>query len=506
MTLADRVINFAERLTVTSGRLAGEPMKVLPHIEQAIRGTLAPGVRTACISWPRKQSKSTGFAAVLIAAGLVGPLAVRRGQLATASASRDQASVIFDEVAAFFRAEPELWPLVNISESRKLITSLTSGGTFRALSADATTAHGLGLDLFIMDEVAQQKDSDLWDVLFTSQSARKNPKAIAIGTRAQGTHHFFTKMLDYGQRVNSGEFEDPSFFCHVLAAPDDADWQDENVWRACNPCLDAGVQDIQSLRELAHQAQRIPSRESVFRALHLNQAVAADGRAISSEDWAACGGAVDLEALRGRPCWGGLDLGSTTDLTCLALFFPDDGGAVLPYFFAPAENLDERERADRVPYATWAKEGLLTATPGRAVDKTFVAHRLAEATALFDVKGVAFDRWRMADLQVILENEGIDLPLTPFGQGYASMSPAVDAFESALLAGNLRHGNSPILTWCASNLVYAQDPAGNRKPDKKRSRERIDGMTALVMAVGLHARAEKPEAPPAWLDRGLVVL
>ena len=503
--LADKVIRFAELLTVTSGRLAGERMRVLPHIEAAIRGTLAPGVRTACISWPRKQSKTCGYASVLALAALVGPLAVRRGQVATASASRDQAGLVFDEVAAFLRAEPELYPLVNISESRKTITSLTNGSTFKALSADATTAHGLGLDLYIMDEAAQQRDSALWDVLFTSQSARKNPRAIAVGTRSQDPNHFFSKMLDYGQRINEGEFRDDSFFCHELSASEDAGWLDENVWRAVNPCIDAGVQDIQSLRELAHQAQRIPSKEAVFRALHLNQAVEADGRAIGSEDWKACGGPVDVESLRGRPCWGGLDLGSTTDLTSLELYFPEDDGAVLSYFWVPDENMAERERGDRVPYATWARDRLIEPTPGRAIDKRFVAHRLAEVAGTFDVKGIAYDRWRIADLEVLLANEGIELPMQPWGQGYASMSPAIDAFEAALLAGKIRHGDHPVLTWNASNLVYTMDPAGNRKCDKAKSRERIDGLVALIMAVGLHAR-EPVQEPPAWLTRGILTV
>jgi len=503
MNLADRVLKFAEKLTITSGRKAGEPMVVLPHIEAAISGTLRPGVRTACISWPRKQSKSTGYAAVLIAAGLVGPLSVPRGQLATGSASRDQASLIFDETAAFFRSEPELYPLVNISESRKMITSLLNGSTFKALSADATTAHGLGLDLFILDEAAQQRDSNLWDVLFTSQSARKNPRAIAIGTRSQDQHHFFSKMIDYGLRVNAGEFEDPSFFCHVLSAPEDADWLSEDIWRAVNPCIDAGVQDIVSLRELAHQAKRIPSKESVFRALHLNQAVSADDRAIGSVDWSACGGVVDVESLRGRPCWGGLDLGSTTDLSSLTLYFPKDGGAVLCWFWCPKDRLEEREHKDRVPYLQWSKAGLLEATPGRAVDKAFIARKMAEATSMFDIQGIAYDRWRIEDLQVLLDNEGIELPLVGFGQGFASMSPAVDAFEAELLAGNLRHGDHPILTWNASNLVYRFDPAGNRKPDKARSRERVDGLVALIMAMGLYSR--EPAVVEYDFDRPLVL-
>lgn len=503
MTVADAVLAFASKLTVTSGRQAGRPMIVLPHIEAAILGSLAPGIRTCCISWPRKQSKSTGYAAVLIAAALVGPLAVLRGQIATASASRDQAGLIFDEAAAFFRSEPELYPLVNISESRKMIVSLTNGSTFKALSADATTAHGLGLDLFIMDEAAQQRDSGLWDVLFTSQSARKNPRAIAIGTRSQDPKHFFSEMLDYGQRVNAGEIEDTSFFCHVLAAPEDADWQDENVWRAVNPCLDAGVQDIASLRELATQARRIPSKEGVFRSLHLNQMVDADGRFISSEDWKACAGPADI--LDGETCYGGLDLGSTQDLTSLALYFPRTG-SVLSWSWLPAEpSLFEREKADKAPYAAWRQAGFLETFPGRSTDRLAVAYKLAELCSRYDVQGVAYDRWGIAVLEKLMADNGIKAPLVPFGQGFRDFSPAVAAFETEVIEHRLRHGGNPLLTWAVGNVKLSTDPAGNRKFDKARASQRIDPAVALAMALGLAAR-QPVQGPSKYNSNGFFEL
>lgn len=506
MTLADEVLKFASLLTVTSGRNAGRPMRVLPHIEAAIRGTLRPEVRTACISWPRKQSKSTGYAAVLIAAGLVGPLAVPRGQIATASRSRDQAGLIFDEVAAFFRAEPELFHRVNVCESRKTITSLTNGSVFRALSADATTAHGLGLDLFIMDEAAQQRDSDLWDVLFTSQSARKRPKAIAIGTRSQDPNHFFSLMLDYGQRVNAGEIEDPSFFCHALTAPESADWHDENVWRACNPCLDAGVQDITSLRELATQAKRIPSKEAVFRALHLNQAVDAESRFVSSADWRACAGLVDAEALRGERCFGGLDLGSTQDLTSLVLYFPESG-SVMTWAWLPGEpDLFERGRQDKAPYPEWSRAGFIKTFPGRATDRKAAAFTLAEVCSRFNVQGIAYDRWRIEDLKKILTDEGINAPLVAFGQGFKDFSPAVEALETEILEHRLRHGDNPVLTWCMGNVKVVTDPAGGRKFDKGRAEtQRIDCAVALAMAVGLASRHPVKQTP-VFLKRGILTL
>ena len=505
MSLADDVLSFASRLTVTSGRKVGGPMIVLPHIETAIRGTLRPGVRTACISWPRKQSKSTGYAAVLALAALVGPLAVHRGQIATASASRDQASLIFDEVVGFLQVEPELYSLVNISASRKMITALSNGSTFRALSSDATTAHGLGLDLYIMDEAAQQRDSTLWDVLFTSQSARANPRAIAIGTRSQDPKHFFSEMIDYGQRVNSGEIDDPSFFCHVLAAPDDADWQDENVWRSVNPCLDAGVQDIESLRELATQARRIPSKEAVFRALHLNQAVDADGRFISSEDWKACGGPVDVASLAGKPCYGGLDLSNTTDLSSLVLYFPYNG-AVLCWCWMPGDPpLTDREKRDHAPYSTWKRQGFIETYPGRSIDKRAIVMLLYTLCHDYDVRAVAFDRWGMAPVQKIMSDEGLEIPLTPHGQGYKDFSPSVEAMELEIINHRLRHGDNPVLTWAVGNICIETDPAGNRKMNKARATQRIDPAVALCMAVGIAAR-EPGEQQCVYNERGFIVL
>jgi phage terminase large subunit-like protein len=384
-----------------------------------------------------------------------------------------------------------------------MITSLTNGSTFKALSADATTAHGLGLDLFVMDEAAQQRDSALWDVLFTSQSARKNPKAIAIGTRPQDPQHFFSKMIDYGGRVLTGEYEDPSFFCHVLAAPDDADWQDEAVWRAVNPCLDAGVQDIKSLRELVEQAKRIPSKEGVFRALHLNQAVNADDRFVPWDDWQACGGPIDVDALRGETCYGGLDLGSTQDLTSLVLYFPASG-AVLCWCWLPGDpSLLDRGHKDHVEYQTWANAGHIETFPGRSTDRRAVAFRLAEVCSQYDVRGIAYDRWRIEDLQKILADEGIDAPLKPWGQGYRDMSPAVDALETEIIEHRLRHGNNPALTWCVGNVVVSTDPAGSRKFDKGRATARIDAAQALAMSLGLASR--EPEPLKYDFDRPLVI-
>ena len=199
---------------------------------------------------------------------------------------------------------------------------------------------------------------------------------------------------------------------------------------------------------------------------------------------------VDVDALRGKRCWAGLDLGSTTDLTALALYF--DNGSVLPWFWVPRDRLEERERTDRVPYPQWFKEGLIEAPAGRAIDKLAIIRRIAQIAASFDLQGIAFDRWRLEDLKKLLADEGIDIPVTPWGQGFKDMGPAVDALEAAILDRKLRHGAHPVLTWNCWNSVVEIDPTGARKIDKAKSTERCDGMTALAMAVGLAARTPNP--------------
>ena len=197
------------------------------------------------------------------------------------------------------------------------------------------------------------------------------------------------------------------------------------------------------------------------------------------------------EALRGLECWGGLDLSSTRDLTSLVLYFPHDG-SVLAWFWVPKDRLSEREDKDRVPYRTWQKEGFIEAHEGRAIDKLAVALRLAEIAGKYDVRAVAYDRWRIEDLQKILVDEGIDVPLKPWGQGFKDMGPAVDALETLILGAKLRHGGNPVLLWNVSNAVVVLDPAGARKISKDKSRDRVDGLVALAMAIGLQAREPGP--------------
>jgi phage terminase large subunit-like protein len=346
--------------------------------------------------------------------------------------------------------------------------------------------------MWIYDELAQAPNRKLFDVLNTSGGGRREPLGVVISTQSPDPHSIMSELTDYGERILAGADTDPTFHPVLYSAPMDADPWSEDTWRACNPGIQSGFRSLEELRTAATQAQRIPARESVFRLLYLNQRIAADARFIPLQDWQACGGEIDPESLRGRPCWGGLDLSSTQDLTALVLYFPEDGGAVLPFFWVPRDRLDEREHTDRVPYRTWHKQGLIEAPSGRAIDRLAIIRRLAELASRYDIRGVGFDRWRLEDLEKLLSDEGIDVPITGWGQGFRDMGPVVDLLETAILNRQIKHPENPVLTWNLSNAVIEMDPAGSRKISKGRSRERVDGVVALVMAMGLQSREPRP--------------
>ena len=497
MPMPERIIAFAEALPITSGMHAGQNVLFREWQKAFIRQVYGPQredgrrrVRTALFSLPRKNGK-TAICAILALAHLCGPAAEQRGQVFSAAADRDQASLIFNEMRAMIEATPWLESRCNIQQFRKAIEDDVTGSIYQAMSSDARKAHGLSPSFVICDELAQWKSRELYDNLVTGTGARAEPLVVIIGTQAKDDQHLMSELVDYGQKVIDREVDDPTFSATIYRAPEDADPWALETWEACNPAL-GDFRSLEEMETFAEQAQRIPAREAVFRNLYLNQRVDSEVRFIAAADWQRCAGEVDPVSLYGKPCYVGLDLSSTRDLTAAVAFFPD-GGEVVPFFFVPGDNMRERVDTDRVPYVTWQKEGLLTATRGRAVDKKAVAQRLAQLCADYDVKAVAYDRWRMEDLKRILDDEGINLPLVGFGQGFQSMSPALDAMETLVLDGKLNHGGHPVLTWNCSNCVVDTDPAGNRKLSKKRSREKIDGMVALIMAIGVWSSEQKQE-------------
>lgn len=507
LTRAGRVIAFLEDLPITAGKLAGTTMTLRPWQRDFIEAVYAEDaegrrpVRTAVLSMARKNGK-TQLAAGLALCHLMGPEAEPRGEVYSAALTRDQAAKLFQEMCAILAAHEELDDRANIIRFNKQIEVLTgdgAGSIYAALSADAGSKMGLSPSFVVYDELGSAPNRDLFDALDTATGARDNPLMVCISTQAAADHHVFSELIDYGARVNSGDITDPSFHLTLYAAPQDADPWSREAWVAANPAL-ADFRSLDDVERQASQARLVPSKESAFRNLILNQRVSAVSRFIHKAEWDGCNTAPDLATLAGRECYGGLDLSGSRDLTAFVLAFPGEGRSfdIVCQFFMPEANIAERSNEDRVPYDLWARQGFITLIPGSTIDPSFVAHTIWQATQSYDLRTVAYDRWRIEDLKRELLLFGGNVPLEPFGQGYKDMSPAVDTLERSVAERLLRHGGNPVLNMCASNAVVTRDPAGSRKLDKSKATGRIDGLVALAMALQVSGRHE-PEAMPSCL-------
>lgn len=498
LSRSGRVIKFIEGLKITSGAHAGRKFRLRRWQREIIREWYATDrkgrriVRTGLLTMGRKNGK-TGLVAALALAHLVGPEQEPRGQVVAGASDRDQSGLIFDELVAYIESDPVFAAQCNIKRHEKTIEELSSGSRFRALSSDAKKAHGLSPSVVILDELAQWGSGvgrGLYDALVTATGARADPLTIVISTQSADDLSLMSEMVDYGRQVRAGIIDDATFSAFIYEAPADADPWDEAVWPLANPAL-GDFRSLEEMRAFAARAQRMPILEATFRNLYLNQRIDAEERWLPPAEWDECDDDVDLDALAGQRCYGGLDLGSVRDLTAFALFWPESG-ALAVWTWCPGDALRTREETDRVPYTVWSAAGLIEPTPGRATDKRAVALRLAELHARFRPDAIAFDSWQMTELERILGDEGITLPLRSFGQGYKSMAPAMKSFEERVLNRRLRHGGNPLLRWAVSNVAVERDAAGNGKPSKERSRERIDPIVASVMAVGI-AAAEPPQ-------------
>jgi phage terminase large subunit-like protein len=518
---AERAIYFIEKfLKHTKGRWAGSQFILAPwqkdDIIKPLFGTLIEGdepgqrlrqYRTAYIEIPRKNGKSELAAAVALYLLFYDKEA--GGEIYGAAADRDQASIVFNVAAEMVRRSPELSKRSKIIDSQKRIVVPRTGSFYRAIPAEAAGSHGYNASAIIFDELHTQPNRDLWDVLTTSSGARSQPLTFAITTAGYDKLSICYEQHDYAERVLRGAVDDPSYFAYIRKAEDDADWKDEAVWRACNPALgddtNPGFRNIKEMREKFHRAAEVPALQNTVRRLYLNQWTSQATRWLDLSAWDACDKPVEVEALAGRKCFAGLDLASTTDIAALVLCFPpladgDDYRAICR-FFIPGEALRERENRDRVPYSQWVREGYITATEGNVIHYSAIRAEIDKLAQTYDVVEMAFDRWGATQMTQELDEAG--MTVIPFGQGFASMSPPTKELLNIVLDKKFRHGGNPVLRWMADNVVVETDPAGNLKPSKKKSAQKIDGIVALIMAL---ARATERAVVYKTLERGLITL
>lgn len=442
------------------------------------------GTRRAYLSIARKNGK-TALIAALALAHVAGPEAKRNSQIVSGAQSREQAGIVFDLAQKMVNLSPKLSRVIRIIPSSKRLIGLAYNVEYRALSAEGKTAHGLSPILAILDEVGQVRGprDDFVSAITTSQGAYSDPLLIAISTQAPTDADLFSIWLDSAKRA-----PDPRIVSHVYEAPKDCELDDRAAWAAANPAL-GKFKALADLEQESRLAIDMPANEAEFRNYSLNQRVEATNPFVSRSVWEANGAAPG--ELSGRKVYGGLDLSSVNDLTALVLV--DELGGVHPIFWLPKVGLVEKSKKDYVPYDVWAREGLLHTTPGRAIEYEFVAERLRDVFDMCDVQKIGFDRYNMKFLMPWLKKaQFTDQEMekfVEFGQGTASMTPALRELEVKLLNRQLKHGNHPVLSMCAANAVVVGD-SGARKFDKPHARGRIDGMVALANAVGVMPTAE----------------
>jgi len=422
---------------------------------------------------------------------LCGPEAESRGEVYSCAYNKLQASLIHQEMSAIVHAVPRFFERINVQRHSKMMEVVAgkgAGSIYESLSADDKRAHGLSPTLWIYDEFAQAPNSDLLDNLRTAMGKRRESLGVVISTQAANDQHPLSRMIDDALLGN-----DPSIYLQLKSAPANADIFDERTWFACNEALGKFL-SLEEFRDAARMAQRMNSFRAKFQNLRLNQRIDATVQFINDPDWMACAKPLDFAALQNKPCYAGLDLSTTIDMSALVLYWPHNA-AIMPFFWLPEEGLSDRDRKEGGQYRIWKQADLLETTPGKAINFKAIIRRLAEIRLQYDLKAVAYDRWGIKTFNQMCDEEGVKLPLSEFGQGYVSMSPAVQALEAAVLDKRIHHGGHPILRWQIANAAVETDPKNNRTITKKRSIGHVDGLIALLMALGMAGLVKPPPAP-----------
>lgn len=496
MTRGEKVIRFIEGYLCTpEGDHVGKPVVLEQFQKDFILAVYdnPHGTRKAILSMARKNGK-TGLIAFIVIAHLVGPEAIQNSRMVSGALSKDQAAQVFNLAAKCVRISPKLGGLVHIVPAGKVLVGKLMNTEYRAVSAEAKTAHGLSPVVAILDEMGQIRgpQSDFVDAIVTSQSAYSAPLLFIISTQAATDADYLSIQIDHALTKKP-----PNTVCHVHAAPADCDVLDQKGWYAANPAL-GKFRDLEEMAVNAQSASEMPSFENTFRNLYMNQRVSTFSPFISANLW--------KQALKpgcvippNTVCCAGLDLSKRTDLTAFSLAAWVGGQVVTEtYFWAPEIGLKEREKLDRVDYTSWAKAGYLKLTPGATVDYDFIIEEILAIVGDRVLEKVAFDPWRFDVLEKALERAGISLPLVKFSQGFKNMSPAVEAVEALLLNGTLKHPGCPVQTMCAANATTSKNPTGERMLDKAKSTGRIDGIVAMTMAIG----SMNMDAPEEATDLG----
>jgi phage terminase large subunit-like protein len=493
---------FPDCLCLVKGDAAGQAYH-LQDWEKAVVGNLfgwkskATGYRRfrECLFYvARKNSKSTLGAGI---AALIFMLDKEPGmEIYSAAGEAKQASLVWQSAKAMLARSPDLASKIKFYQYRMELLS-DELSKYEYISADADTKHGFNTHAALIDEL-HVCDRELVDVLTSSMGSRKQPITIYFTTADYFRESICNEKYRYACDVREGRIKNPRFLPVIYEVPRDADWRDKSLWPLANPNLGIS-KNVEFMEEEYQKACDIPAYENTFRNLHLNQITEQLERVIPMDKWAACGIETPgdppvlydpikwreetITRLKGKAPAAGLDLGSLSDLTALVLLFREEKGiTVLPYFWIPEENARDKEKKHKVPYLTWANQGFINRTPGDQTDYSYVRRDINSYGKHFAFKKIKFDRlFQGGQTGTDLLSDGFDIE--ECGQGFLSMAAPMKEMLRLILSGEFLHGNNPVLTWMAANLAVETDASGNMKPSKKRSTEKIDGISAGAMAL-----------------------
>jgi phage terminase large subunit-like protein len=510
---ADYAVLFIQSLKHTKGSWYRTPFELIDWQEQIIRdvfGILKPnGYRqfnTAYIEIPKKMGKSELAAAVALL--LTCGDGEERAEVYGCAADRNQAKIVYDVAVDMVRLCPPLAKRVKILESQKKLIYRPTNSTYQVLSADVANKHGFNTSGVIFDELHTQPNRKLYDVMTKgSGDARTQPLYFLITTAGNDTNSICYEVHQKAKDLIEGRKIDPTFYPVIYGADESDDWTDPEVWKKANPSLGITV-GIDKVQAACDSAKQNPGEENAFRQLRLNQWVKQAVRWMPMDKWDACAFPVNPNELRGRVCYGGLDLSSTTDITAFVLVFPprdeNDKYIVLPYFWIPEDNIDLRVRRDHVPYDLWEKEGCLETTEGNVIHYGYIEKFIERLGERYNIREIAFDRW--GAVQMVQNLEGMGFTVVPFGQGFKDMSPPTKELMTLVLEKRIAHGGHPVLRWMMDNIFIRRDPAGNIKADKEKSTEKIDGAIAMIMGLDRAIRCGNDNGASVYDERGILFL
>lgn len=507
---AQHAIQFFEQILVfTDGSSAGQKFKLQPW-QKFVIGSLFGWIgldgyrryRTAYIEVGKGNGKSPMAAGIglycLVADGEAG------AQVYSAATMRDQAKIVWSDADKMVKAST-LRPVVDC-----FVNNLTfEGSFFRPLSADHSKLDGLRVHCAILDEVHEHPSSRVVDKITAGTKGRRQPLIVEITNAGFDRHSVCWQHHEYSAKILEQVLENDSWFGFIAAVDDEDDpLHDESCWIKANPNLGVSITE-KYLREQVRSAIAMPAKQNIVLRLNFTRWTEQSIRWLSLTSWDEGGKTpIDEQVLRGRECYAGLDLARVSDLTALALLFPPDElgelWKVIMRYWVPEEDINTRSVRDRVPYDVWTRDGLIRVTPGNTTDFKFVEKEILDLAALYELKELAYDRMFAGELVNNLVDEGITM--VPFGQGFLSMATPTQELERKVKAGEILHGGHPVLRWNASNVAVQQDAAGGIKPDKERSVERIDGIVALIMALGRAMVRDQNDGGSVYASRGIRTL